>query len=98
MPKAYWIATYRSINDPEALAAAGRLERLAVGGPGGTLAVRADAQAVSPAVGALHVPYRGALEGSRAGNASKVGVDTLAAGHHPAEELGLLVGRRRLDG
>ena len=35
MAKAYWVATYRSVSDPDALAAYARLSGPAIAGPAG---------------------------------------------------------------
>lgn len=40
MAKAYWVSTYRSISDPEALAAYGRLAGPAIAAGGGRFVVR----------------------------------------------------------
>ena len=45
MPKAYWIAVYRSIRDPEALAAYARLAGPAIQAGGGRFLARATAAA-----------------------------------------------------
>ena len=42
MPKAYWIAAYRSINDPEALAAYAKLAGPAILAAGGRMVVRGN--------------------------------------------------------
>ena len=42
MPKAYWIATYRAINDPEALAAYAKLAGPAISAAGGRMVVRGN--------------------------------------------------------
>ncbi len=40
MPKGYWIAAYRSISDPDPLAAYARLSGLAITAAGGRILVR----------------------------------------------------------
>ena len=40
MPKAYWVATYRSVSDPEALAAYAKLSGPAIVAAGGRILVR----------------------------------------------------------
>ena len=40
MAKAYWVATYRSVSDPEALAAYARLSGPAIAAAGGRILVR----------------------------------------------------------
>ena len=40
MPKAYWVATYRSVSDPEALAAYAKLSGPAIMAAGGRILVR----------------------------------------------------------
>lgn len=43
MPKAYWVATYRSISDPEALAAYAKLAGPAIAAAGGRFLARGNA-------------------------------------------------------
>ena len=40
MPKGYWVSVYRTISDPEKLAAYNKLARLAVAAGGGRVLVR----------------------------------------------------------
>ena len=43
MPKAYWVATYRSVKDPEKLAAYAKLAGPAIQGAGGKFLARGNA-------------------------------------------------------